>query len=323
MQSFPENGGNRFRSKSLWYCLCAQHPDLVISIFQMIRFLNTFLKNSLPFFCLTIFISPTAVAQKTNGTVSSLIRMEAYFNQLVEKEGINQAFIDVAGRRGVVFRPNALNIIDFYSKQKPINAKLSWKPELAMISKSGYFGFTTGLYTFEDSLKTHYGHYISVWKAGKNKKWKLELDAGIGHPKPGATILPQFVDPVNYEYSKLLGPKKIKMREDIVYTTDFLFGKSLKETGNKHFKEFYAPDVRLYFPGEQPILGLKNAVAFIDNKNQHVISYPTFTDRAISGDIAYTNGKASIGALKYNYVRIWRIGDDMKWYVIVDMYMKE
>lgn len=270
---------------------------------------------------LTVFNS--VYAQKTNGTVKSLVDTEDYFNNLAKKKGLNAAFIELASKDGVAFRPNPVNIKDYYSKEKLADFDLSWSPDYAMIAKSGYFGFTTGLYQLSLKADTIYGHYLSVWKAGSNKKWALELDAGISHKKPLNTASAQFIDPSNYKYTKLIGPKKIKMREDIVFSTDLLFGKALKNSGNKNFNEFYADDVRLYFPENLPIIGKIEAIKFIDKKNQHITSNPTFTDRAYSGDIAYTNGKATVGAKKYNYVRVWKTDENLKWNIIIDMYIPE
>ncbi len=273
--------------------------------------------------CFIIFCVFNSFAQKTDGTINSLIKTEAYFNNLAAKKGLNRAYIEVAGKHGVVFRPNPLNIIDYYGKEEPADFELGWKPDFAMISKNGYFGFTLGLFTIKKDEEYSYGHYLSIWKAENNKKWKLALDAAISHEKPLNETKSQFIDPSNYHYPKLLGPKKVKMREDIVFSTDELFGKALKNTGNKNFNEYYADDARLYFPGELPIIGKKEAVGFIDQRNQHVTSTPTFVDRAFSGDLAYTNGKANIGVNKYNYIRVWKIGEDMKWYILVDMYVEE
>lgn len=290
---------------------------------------NTHVEDSLArtitllLFFVILFNSLNSFAQKTDGTVNSLVKTDAYFNDLANKKGLNQAFIELANKYGVVFRPKPLNIVDYYSKQASVDFEIGWKPDFSMISKSGYFGFTAGLYTVKKEERLTYGHYLSVWKAKKNKKWKLALHAKISHKKPLTESKNQFIDPSNYHYPKLLGPKKVKMREDIVFSTDQLFGKALKNTGNKNFTEYYAEDVRLYFPGEHPLIGKEQAVNFIDQRNQQVTSTPTFVDRAFSGDLAYTNGKANIGVNEYDYIRIWRIGEDMKWYILVDMYVEE
>lgn len=273
--------------------------------------------------CLIIVLVGNAFAQKTDGTVNSLIEAESYFSNLVAKDGLNKAIMKVAGQNGVVFRPNPVNTIDYYSKQQAADFELAWQPDFAMISKSGYFGFTTGLFTYTKNENITYGQYLSVWKADKKKKWQLMVDAGTNHKKPTLEAKPNFINPTNFKYPKLIGPKKIKMREDIVFSTDLLFGKALERTGNGSFMEYYADNVRLLLPGTLPINGKNDAIKFIDERNQRIASYPTFTDRAISGDLAYTNGKASVGVNKYDYIRIWQIGEDMKWYILVDMYVAE
>lgn len=273
--------------------------------------------------CLNLVYLSSASAQKSDGTVASLIKTEQYFHKIAVKNGLNNAFVAMAAKRGVVFAPEPKNIIAYYATQEQESLELIQQPELAMIAKSGYFGFTTGLYTLKDADKISYGHYLSIWEAGKNKKWTLALYASMDHPQPNENLKAQYIDPLDYKYPIFIGPKKIKMREDIVFSTDELFGKALKKTGNKNFNEYYADDVRLYFPGQLPKLGKTAAIGFIDQRNQHVTSYPNFKGRAISGDLAYTNGKATIGVNQYNYVRVWKIGDDMKWYVLIDMYLDE
>jgi ketosteroid isomerase-like protein len=272
---------------------------------------------------LLLITSLKSFSQKSDGTTASLIKTEKYLNELTIKKGINKAFIKMADKRGVVYRPNPVNIIEYYGKQEPAKYQLNWKPDFAMISKDGHFGFTTGPYEFSKDGQTTYGHYLSIWKAGSNKKWKLFSDAGIDHPKPKNDIESNFIDPSNYKYPKLMGPVKLKMREDMVLNTDILFGKALKNTGNKNFNEFYDDDVRLFFPGEQPLVGKQNAIAFIDKKQKAITSQPTFVDRALSGDLAFTNGKAEIADKKYNYIRVWRISAEMKWNVLIDLYMEE
>ncbi|MBK0382010.1 nuclear transport factor 2 family protein [Pedobacter sp. SD-b] len=262
-----------------------------------------------------------AKAQKNDGTVSSLIKTENYFNEEVAKEGISEAFLKMTGKNGVVFRPNPVNIKQYYNQNPSKATNLSWQPEFAMISKDGELGFTTGLYTLNNEQPS-FGHYLSIWRSNQQKKWELALDAGIAHDKPIADAKQVFLDPSDYKYPKLIGPKKMKMREDIVFSTDLLLSKALNQTGNKNFKDFYADEVRYYFPGKLPIIGKANAVNFIYGMGKQVTSYPNFVDRAFSGDLAYTNGKATIGQKKYNYIRIWQKDAQSKWNIILDMYLE-
>ncbi len=271
---------------------------------------------------LFIFIYCNAIAQKNDGTVSSLIKTEKYFNEYLSKEGLSEAFLKLASEKGVVFRPNPKNIKEYYNQNPSDIKNLSWEPEFAMISKDGDLGFTSGLYVLNKE-KSSYGHYLSIWKSINRKKWELVLDAGIEHKKPLIKPKNQFLDPIDYKYSKLMGPKKIKMREDIVFSTDLLLSKALDQSGNKSLNDFYSPNVRIYFSNQLPIIGKSNALDFIYGMGKPVICFPNFVDRAFSGDLAYTNGKASIGINKYNYIRVWQKDIESKWNIILDMYVFE
>lgn len=258
-------------------------------------------------------------AQKANGTVRSLINAEDFFSLISFKKGLNEGYLKVADDKGVTFRPDPVDIKQFYKKEKKAEYSITWKPEYARISKKGDLGFTTGPYELHTENNKYYGHYLSVWKSNKNK-WKLVLDVSIPHAKPDSVLKYEYYDPVDYKYSRLIGPQKIKMREDIVLNTDILLGKTLKMSGNKSFSEFYDPKVRLYFPEYLPVLGKLKALDFLEKKNLEVTSIPSTADRALSGDLAYTYGKATISSKNYNYVRIWRLDDEMKWNIIIDLY---
>jgi hypothetical protein len=61
--------------------------------------------------------------------------------------------------------------------------------------------------------------------------------------------------------------------------------------------------------------------SFINSQKLNITSKPIATDRAFSGDLAYTYGEAVINSSKYYYVRIWQIDDEMKWNIIIDSYL--
>jgi hypothetical protein len=280
------------------------------------------MKNIILFYSLIILISSKSYAQFSDGSVRSLVNAEEYFNFKVKKEGINKAFLKVIDPLCMVYRPNPVNAKEFYSKQKETDLDLNWKPEYAIISKSGDFGFTTGPYIAVSDGNINFGHYVSVWKADHKKRWKLVLDAGISHQKPKSILDLVYQDPSNHKYPKLMGPQKIKWREDIVLNTDILLGKSLHKSGNENLNEFYDTTVRLYFPNHLPIIGRKEAVMFLSEQKLNIEkSTPTFTDRAISGDLAYTYGTADVNSKTYHYIRLWKIDQDMKWNIVLDAYL--
>lgn len=277
------------------------------------------MKNILIFFCL--LISQAAFSQISNGTVRSLVNAEEYFNFLVKEKGINKGFQKVIAPKCLLFQPNPVSAKQFFRNHKEDKGQLNWKPEYAMIAKNGDFGFTTGPYSYALDKNISYGHYVSVWKSDDKNRWKLVLEAGISHEKPKTEMNYEYLDPQSHNFNRLLGPQKLKMREDIVYSTDLLLGKVLFDTGLNNFNEFYDDHVRLYFPHHLPFIGKSAAIQFLKSQHLAMSTTPTFVDRAFSGDLAYTYGTATISGKAFNYVRIWKITDSMKWDIILDVYM--
>ena len=276
--------------------------------------------KNIAFFLSFITISINIFAQKNDKTVKSLVNVETSFNEKANKENLQKAFLEFTDLSCIIFRPKPVSAKVYYNSNADLG-KLSWKPEYAMISKAGDFGFTTGPYIYNDFEKKTYGHYLSVWRADKNKKWKLVLNGKVSHPQP-INVLPEvFLNPENYKYSKLIGPQKIQMREDIVFNTDVLLSKSLQKSGSYSLNEFYDNSVRLYFPNHLPEFGKVAVLNFITSQKINITSTPIATDRAFSGDLAYTYGEAEINNKKYYYVRIWQIDATMKWNIIIDAYM--
>lgn len=265
----------------------------------------------------------TCIAQTNDGSIRSLVNAEDYFNSMVTKNGTKKGFLKVLDKNAVVFRPNATNAIKFYRNAKEDSLALTWKPEFAMIAKTGDFGFTTGPYVIKNGDKKGYGNYVSIWKTDSKNTWKLVLDGGISHPEPSSEMKYEYNSPLDNKYPILIGPKKIQMRQDIVMSTDILLGKALSTSGIKNLYEFYDDKVRFYFPGHLPIIGKNNALKFIQEEKLYMTSKPDFADRAFSGDLAYTYGTAEILDKRYSYIRIWKIAEEMKWNIILDVYIPQ
>lgn len=274
-----------------------------------------------------LFIVFYAQAQKNNHSIAGLKNADVYFQKLIAQKGINKGFIEISDANALDFQPNPVKLIPFYQNAQTNNSLLGWQIATVTIAKSGDFGVTTGPYVLsnKETADLLYGNYIAVWCSNKKDKWQLILHAKIACPKLALIPQTKLIVPFNNNYSHLLGPKKIKMREDIVFSTDELLGKALKISGNKSFTEFYNANVTLYLGGYQPVKGIDEVLPFISSKKITINSSPLNTNRAYSGDLAYTYGKATINFKKkpktYSYIRVWQIQPNMKWYIIMDAYL--
>jgi ketosteroid isomerase-like protein len=91
-----------------------------------------------------------------------------------------------AGGPAAIGRTSILALMSRYASDLTIN----WKPEEAVVAKSGELGFTWGHFvaTSHDrtgKLVTEYGKYLDVWRREKDGVWRWIADIGAGpDPKP-------------------------------------------------------------------------------------------------------------------------------------------
>ena len=91
-----------------------------------------------------ISLSRLAIAQNIPVSVNTVIDAEKNFNKLVERKGIKGGFLAVADPAGIVFKPDAVNITDFYNNIDKQAGALTWTPNFARISTNGDLAFTAG-----------------------------------------------------------------------------------------------------------------------------------------------------------------------------------
>ncbi|MDB5154438.1 MAG: hypothetical protein JWR54_3189 [Mucilaginibacter sp.] len=265
------------------------------------------------------------LAQTNTVQVSKAVDAEQSFNKLVERKGIKEAFLSVADPEGVVFKPEAVKITDFYNSIDKQPGTLTWKPKFARISANGDLAFTAGPYVYQNG-KTEddkvFGDYVSVWRADANNKLKLLIDLGIQHPENEQDEMTDFKDP---DPSKQVAPSKDPFSgRSIIIGTDKIFNHELSVSALATYKEFLSPEGRYYFPGFDPITGPDKIMKFIDNEDISISAETINVGRSTSNDLAYSYGRARIkkGEIvsNYNYVRIWELDKNHKWNVLLEIF---
>ncbi|SDT65693.1 hypothetical protein SAMN05216490_4647 [Mucilaginibacter mallensis] len=272
------------------------------------------------------FFSSLAFAQKPAlGVVDKVIKAEDNFNKLVARKGIKSAFLEVADPEGIVFKPQAVSIVDFYTNIDKQPGSLSWKPNFARISANGDLAFSAGPYIYQNGKNDTdkvYGDYVSIWRADVGNNMKLLMDLGIQHPEPEQDAVTDFTEP---DSSKLIAPSKDPFNgKNIILATDKLFNHSLSISSLASYKEFLSPEGRYYFPGFEPIVGQDKIMKFIDNEDISISAETVNAGRSTSNDLAYSYGTARIKkgdvVSNYNYVRIWEIDKDHKWDILLEVF---
>jgi hypothetical protein len=268
-----------------------------------------------------------AIAQSAPVKVSKVVNAEEAFDKLVERKGIKDGFLAVAAPDGIVFKPDAVKIVDFYNNIDKQAGKLSWQPKFARISANGDLAFTAGPYVYQNG-KTEddkvFGDYVSIWRADvdDNNKLKLLIDLGIQHPEPEGEVVTDFKEP---DATTKSAPSKDPFTaKSVIINTDKIFNHSLTISTMASYKEFLSSEGRYYFPGFQPMTGPDVIMKFINNEAISITAETTDAGRAVSNDLAYSYGKARItkGNVvgNYNYVRIWEIDQNKKWNILLEVF---
>ena len=263
-----------------------------------------------------------AHAQRSDGTARSLVNADKEFAESAAKHGLKSAFHSYSAAEALVFSPNPVSVKTAFAASADDKSK-SWIPTYAKVSRSGDWGFTSGGYTVEGEKKT-YGQYLSVWKA-INGKWELVLDLGAEHNKPLHQLADQFIDPKDYFKPRYAGEKQMAAGREIIYTTEKTLDASIKSYGVGAFGGFLNPDVRIIFPGYEPIIGKDKAIAFYNSMMSKVSFKTTKADKAWGGDLAYTYGIATVDYRtdlreSFNYVFIYERQPDHNWNLIQQIY---
>ena len=267
----------------------------------------------------------TSFAQTAAAKVDKVVSAEDAFNKLVARKGIKEGFLSVADPDGIVFKPNAVKITDFYASIDKQPGTLKWEPKFARISKSGDLAFTAGPYIFQNGKTDDdkvYGDYVSIWKADADNKLKLLIDLGIQHPEAEQEATTDFKDPDPN--------KKVSLSKDpfngktIILNTDKTFNQSLTKSTLAAYKVFLSSEGRYYFPGFDPLTGPDKIMKFIANEAIDITAETVNAGRSSSNDLAYSYGRARIKkgniVSNYNYVRIWEIDATYKWNILLEVF---
>lgn len=272
-----------------------------------------------------ICYSCIALAQVATVKVQTVVDAEESFDKLVAKKGIKEAFLTVADPEGVVFRPDAIKITDFYNSIDKQPGILSWKPKLARISANGDLAFTAGPYYYQNSKNEDdkvFGDYVSVWRADPEGKLRLLIDLGVQHPEPDHDQNVDFKEPDTARHK--VANKDPFAGKTIIINSDKIFNHTLTLSTLAAYKEFLSPEAHYYFPGFEPITGVDKTMKFLENEAISITAETTNAGRSTSNDLAYSYGRARIrkGEIvsNFNYVRIWEIDATHKWNILLEIF---
>ncbi len=291
---------------------------------NILRIISTStMKKTFIAFVAFLYFNGLAVAQKT-AQVKEVLDAEKDYSKVINQKGIRDGSLAVIEPDAIVFKPEPVSAKTFYTASQKIPGKLTATPKIARISANGDLAFTAGSYLLKENTgdDAEYGEYLSIWQTDLYGKLKLLFNINLQHPEPKEAQIVDFKDPITAARAVSKDPFNGR---NIIITTDKLFNSSLGGfTAVSAYKEFLTLDGRLYFPGFEPIIGQDKILQFVSNQAISIEALNTNAGRALSGDLAYSYGKAKINkggtTNNYNYIRIWEPDKAHKWNVLVEIF---
>jgi len=284
--------------------------------------------------CIACFFcwSRPAAAQHTvkdTRVMSSLLKAETDFSKDCAARGQQKAFLKVMAGDAILFKPDPVNGPGFVSRKIDFKGILTWTPTWAEISKDGYFGYTTGQYTYLLNDSTFYGEYLSIWKRDPyTANWQLFVDAGIVHPKPKyAGTAVSYPLTVTTKYPKIY-PRVIDASKNILLSSDVLLATLLNtRTVDKAYKDYLSPEATLLVDGRLPVRGVDSITAFLAKRKGSFRNTAKAAFVSFTRDLGFTYGSGEFisayrkhpADYRFSYVRIWKKALNGLWRIAVEM----
>ncbi len=261
----------------------------------------------LPFLALAAASGSAPAAERLSAQV--LIDQENAFSKAAVDRGTRAAFLEFLGDSSVVLTPTPLPGRPTYERLPAPGNPLRWRPDLAMISGHGDFGWASGPFDAYEFTATGRpsvtGHYFTVWWVEDNGQWRVILDGGVPYPFSDEA-LPHHLE---------VTPRLRAPGSGDVATKDCgqEFAEEWRFKGRaKALKDYLAKDARLLYAGLPP----RDGVAIVPASDPLATSRlgATHVSRRISsefGDVAVSYGDYEVEATldaparRLLYIQAW------------------
>lgn len=247
---------------------------------------------------------------------------EKAFVQSAAANGIKPAFLEILAGDSIIFRPEAVNGRDYWSKRNDSPAStLIRVPKFGDISSNGVLGYTMGNWRLFPKGKSEaladFGQYVTIWEK-RSGKFFASLDIGITHEK-----LPFSETDRVWRGDKTSDPNKLGWSPADA-SMNFLKMSMSEDRLGAAYRKFAADDVRLLIEREPPILGRKNVVK---QTNRYIsVEFPKKVALFQAADMAYTwnacqYANSNEGIENGNCLHIWKLRKK-KWLIVLGVFAR-
>lgn len=245
------------------------------------------------------FLGQSVIAQKG---IDNLIQAEKNFAAYSVAHSTKEAFQQFIDSNSIMFENGKpVSAIEFWNKREKKPGILNWRPQYAEISASGDFGYTTGPWTFQNSVTDTViarGQYSTVWALNKKGEWKFLADLGIDNNE--ANDGKEQIIATSKQKELYAGNQHTLANADSDFNSLFLNNKS------KAYKEWLSNESILARNGHLPAHDDVSRKTIIDSTPPDIKFMVGGMGVSSTQDMGYTYGTSIINNKTENYLRIWR-----------------
>lgn len=281
----------------------------------------------LSLFLLGVLCLPPLCAEEENAAdvaLQTIVANEAKFFQLGQEQGTRAAFLEFLSDDSIVFHPGPVNGKQEWAKRPEKGIWLTWRPLVAVMSRSADLGYTTGPAEWrkekEDKTPFGYGQFITIWKKQKDGSWKVALD--VGGEVPGAAKsdeAPQLEmsisngRPANSDHAAA---------EKSLRAAEAKYAAAAKADSTIALTEAGNAELRVHREGVFPAIGKGAATLMLSVRRGQLSCERLGGGMSAAGDLAYSYGKYSLASPEKtergHYLQIWRTEPDGSWKIALD-----
>jgi hypothetical protein len=268
-------------------------------------------------FVLSILFVLCSVAVFSQDARDQMLAADRGLAKATAEIGLKSASLQFASDDAIIFRPEAINLKDFWVRKNDTKTLAVRNMTTADVSSNGLVGYTTGsIEYFPSGLNGEpgdFGQYVTIWGRRQNGEWRSVLELFVKHDKD--IELPIKQSTFNRFYTDTNKTRRSAADPSMEFLRASMGGSALGGA----YKTFAADEIRLLRDGFPPITGKKRVIEA--TRDYRAVKFPFKVALIESGDLAYSWNPCEYnvsdeGMERGNCLHIWKLRDK-KWWIVL------
>ena len=255
--------------------------------------------------------------------LNTILDAERALGEATAARGQKAAFVEFLTDDSIIFRPEAINGKDFWTRQTELSgSNLTRTMTFADVAANGLLGYTTGNWQLKKKDKdidvVTNGNYVTIWERRNGAGFRAVIDISIRHDEPNGSGGPVDRKRMPEQNSNKFGwsPADTAMK--------FLRAGMTIGGLASAYDEFADDDVLLLIDREPPIQGKKRVVR--ETKRFTSTKFPLKVAMYQSADMAYFwnqchYANSEEGQEVGNCLQILKLRKN-KWYIVLGVFAR-